>query len=356
MAAAAALTTTVRAAREHLPADASWPFALVGGLAELGEALTAPLFAALDELSLTRLPTPGSALDGARCLTTPAAKLYGDAVLHAQADEPTDTLDLLTTEAVRPGLEDLDQRTPAAIVFLALKADVRASNAKLRRRVLRSVCEVASCTEDAAWGGPGGGRFPGQAAFGHAVGRRRCCRGRAPARHRGRPHPHRHPTPKSGIRSHHAIAGSARHPCLSGRHRRNRVRLSRRQGDARAYFVGEGDLPWWPICFSIVATKTSTLTVISVPGVAYLNAFGFVELAIGYIIGRSLVAGFLLPLYMREGFVSCYQYLRERFGPGLQIVVSVTFLVTRLLAEGVRLFASAIPIKLLLDAIGLTVV
>ncbi len=131
------------------------------------------------------------------------------------------------------------------------------------------------------------------------------------------------------------------------------LRLSGRQGDARAYFVGEGDLPWWAICFSIVATETSTLTVISVPGVAYLGAFGFVELAIGYIVGRSLVAGFLLPLYMREGFVSCYQYLRERFGPGLQVVASLTFLVTRLLAEGVRLFASAIPIKLLLDAIGL---
>lgn len=131
------------------------------------------------------------------------------------------------------------------------------------------------------------------------------------------------------------------------------LRLSGRQGDARAYFVGEGDLPWWAICFSIVATETSTLTVISVPGVAYLNAFGFVELAIGYIIGRALVAGFLLPLYMREGFVSCYQYLRERFGPGLQVVASLTFLVTRLLAEGVRLFASAIPIKLLLDAVGL---
>ncbi|MGI4955496.1 MAG: sodium:solute symporter [Janthinobacterium lividum] len=131
------------------------------------------------------------------------------------------------------------------------------------------------------------------------------------------------------------------------------LRLSGRQGDARAYFIGERDLPWWAICFSIVATETSTLTVISVPGVAYLGAFGFVELAIGYIIGRSLVAVFLLPLYMREGFVSCYQYLRERFGPGLQGVASVTFLVTRLLAEGVRLFASAIPIKLLLDAIGL---
>ncbi len=130
------------------------------------------------------------------------------------------------------------------------------------------------------------------------------------------------------------------------------LRLSGRQGSATAYFVGERDLPWWAVCFSIVATETSTLTVISVPGVAYLGAFGFVELAIGYLIGRTLVAWVLLPLYMRGGFVSAYQYLRLRFGPGLQVTASVTFLVTRLLAEGVRLFASAIPIKLLMDAIG----
>jgi SSS family transporter len=130
------------------------------------------------------------------------------------------------------------------------------------------------------------------------------------------------------------------------------LRLSGRQRSATAYFVGERDLPWWAVCFSVVATETSTLTVISVPGVAYMGAFGFVELAIGYIVGRSLVAAFLLPLYMRGGFVSAYQYLGQRFGGGLQGVASVTFLVTRLLAEGVRLFASAIPIKLLLDAIG----
>lgn len=130
------------------------------------------------------------------------------------------------------------------------------------------------------------------------------------------------------------------------------LRLSGRQGSATAYFVGERDMPWWAVCFSIVATETSTLTVISVPGVAYLGAFGFVELAIGYLLGRTLVAAILLPLYMQGHFVSAYQYLRQRFGSRLQAIASVTFLVTRLLAEGVRLFASAIPIKLLLDAIG----
>ncbi len=131
------------------------------------------------------------------------------------------------------------------------------------------------------------------------------------------------------------------------------LRLSGRQSSATAYFVGERDLPWWAVCFSIVATETSTLTVISVPGVAYGGAFGFVELAIGYLLGRTLVAFVLLPLYMRGGFVSAYQYLSQRFGGRVQALAAVTFLGTRLLAEGVRLFASAIPIKLLLDAIGL---
>ena len=107
------------------------------------------------------------------------------------------------------------------------------------------------------------------------------------------------------------------------------------------------------MCFSIVATETSTLTVISVPGVAYLGAYGFVELACGYLIGRIVVAMFMLPLYMRGDPVSAYPYLGLRFGGKMQGLASVTFLVTRLLAEGVRLFAAAIPIALLLVAMGL---
>ncbi|HEV7122924.1 MAG TPA: sodium:solute symporter [Rhodanobacter sp.] len=131
------------------------------------------------------------------------------------------------------------------------------------------------------------------------------------------------------------------------------LRLSGRQRSASDYFVGEHDLPWWTVCFSIVATETSTLTVISVPGVAYLGAYGFVELACGYLIGRIVVAMVMLPLYMRGDLVSAYQYLGLRFGRKMQGLASVTFLVTRLLAEGVRLFAAAIPIALLLVAMGL---
>nr|WP_253915959.1 sodium:solute symporter [Streptomyces sp. NRRL S-31] len=90
-----------------------------------------------------------------------------------------------------------------------------------------------------------------------------------------------------------------------------------------------------------------------VEGGAYSGqGFGNVELALGYVIGRVVVATVLIPLYKRGGFVSAYQYLGTRFGLKLQGLASVTFVFTRLLAEGVRLFASAIPIKLLLDEFG----
>src|SRR4029079_1839967 len=130
------------------------------------------------------------------------------------------------------------------------------------------------------------------------------------------------------------------------------LKLSGRQKSATDYFVGERNLPWWAVSFSIIATETSTLTVISVPGVAFLTGLSYVELAIGYIIGRILVAAVLLPLYFKGKFRSAYEYLGERFGPNLHGLASLAFLITRLLAEGVRLFASAIPIKLLLGEIG----
>lgn len=134
------------------------------------------------------------------------------------------------------------------------------------------------------------------------------------------------------------------------------LRLSGKQKSSNDYFVGEGRMPWWTVCFSVVATETSVLTVISIPGGAYTDqAFGNVELAMGYIIGRTVVATVLIPLYKRGGFVSAYQYLELRFGRYLQGVASVTFVFTRLLAEGVRLFASAIPIKLLLAEFGLDI-
>ncbi len=133
------------------------------------------------------------------------------------------------------------------------------------------------------------------------------------------------------------------------------ILLSGGQKTARDYFVGNRRLPWWAVCFSVVATETSTLTVISVPTVAYLGSFTYLQLAIGYLIGRVVVAFVLLPRYYAGNMVSAYAFLGQRFGTGMQGTASVTFLVTRLLADGLRLFATAIPVAVMLDSFGLDV-
>lgn len=131
------------------------------------------------------------------------------------------------------------------------------------------------------------------------------------------------------------------------------VLVGRRQKSANDYFVGERSMPWWAVTLSVVATETSTLTVISTPGLVFGSAFLFLEVAFGYIIGRIIAAFVLLPRYFRGNYVSAYEFLGQRFGRGLQGTASVTFVVTRLLAEGLRLFAGAIPIKAILDHYGI---
>jgi solute:Na+ symporter, SSS family len=80
------------------------------------------------------------------------------------------------------------------------------------------------------------------------------------------------------------------------------VRLGRGQRDARDYFVGGGRLPWWAICFSVVATETSALTFISIPALAYNGDLGFLQVALGYLVGRIVVAAVLLPRYVEGGW------------------------------------------------------
>ncbi|MEM0962662.1 MAG: sodium:solute symporter [Bacteroidota bacterium] len=133
------------------------------------------------------------------------------------------------------------------------------------------------------------------------------------------------------------------------------LRAGGRQSTTEDYFLGGRDLPWWAVCFSIVATETSTLTVIGVPAVAYGGALTFLQLSIGYLIGRVVVASVLLPRYFRGDQKTAYAYLGDRFGDGMRGAASATFLVTRLLADGVRLFATAIPIQVIARAAGLEV-
>lgn len=117
--------------------------------------------------------------------------------------------------------------------------------------------------------------------------------------------------------------------------------------DSKSYFNSKGDIPWWAVSLSIVATETSMLTIISTPSVAYFGSLTFLQIVIGYIIGRTIVAFTILPSYFKGEQQTAYTFFTNRFGDRYRKLVSVIFLITRLLADGVRLFAAAIPIKLI---------
>src|SRR6202000_2366957 len=103
-------------------------------------------------------------------------------------------------------------------------------------------------------------------------------------------------------------------------------------------------IPWWAIALSIVSAETSTLTIVSIPGVAFAGNFGFLQLVIGYMIGRIVVAMLFLPRYFAGEMLTAYQLIDRRFGPVLHKVTAGLFLLTRATAEGVRVFAVSIVI------------
>lgn len=121
-----------------------------------------------------------------------------------------------------------------------------------------------------------------------------------------------------------------------------------KQKSTSDYFLGGHEVPWWAVLFSVVATETSTLTFISVPAVAYGGNLTFLQITFGYIVGRILVALFFLPAYYEGELTTAYQFLGRRFGASMRNITSTTFMVTRLLADGVRLFATAIPLAIIL--------
>ncbi|MFC1669554.1 sodium:solute symporter [Spirochaetota bacterium] len=120
-------------------------------------------------------------------------------------------------------------------------------------------------------------------------------------------------------------------------------------GNIKDYFLGGRTISWPIACFSIVATETSTLTFISIPGLAYITNLGFLQIAAGYLIGRVVVAQVLLPKYFSGGIETTYEYLQDRFSISSRRIVAVIFHVTRLLADSIRLFATAIPLAMLLE-------
>lgn len=122
-----------------------------------------------------------------------------------------------------------------------------------------------------------------------------------------------------------------------------------RQKTVKDYFSGSRSVPWWAVCFSIVAAETSTLTFISIPGLAYIANLNFLQVTIGYLIGRIIVAYLFLPSYDKGNLKTAYTFLENRFGGMTRSYASIVFLFTRTAADGVRLFATAIPLKLMLN-------
>jgi SSS family transporter len=121
--------------------------------------------------------------------------------------------------------------------------------------------------------------------------------------------------------------------------------FSRRQHNLRTYFVGDHNVSWWLVLISIVATETSTVTFLSVPGLGFRGNFMFLQLTFGYIIGRILIAGFLIPQYLRGELMSAYQLLQQRFDRSVQRSASGLFLLTRVVADGLRLYLAALLLQ-----------
>jgi SSS family transporter len=117
------------------------------------------------------------------------------------------------------------------------------------------------------------------------------------------------------------------------------ARFRRRQHTLRDYFLGARTAPWWAIACSIVATETSTLTIIGTPGIAFAGNLGFLQLVLGYVVARVILCVVLIPQYFQGEFYTAYQLLEKRFGVRMKSAAAVVFLGTRALAEGVRISA-----------------
>src|SRR5690349_15698659 len=114
------------------------------------------------------------------------------------------------------------------------------------------------------------------------------------------------------------------------------LRFRKRQRTLRDYFLAGRDIPWWAIALSIVAAETSTLTIISIPGLAYDSNLTFLQVVMGYVLGRVVISVVLLPHYFRGDLFTAYELIERRFGKNLRSVTSCLFLLTRAAAEGVR--------------------
>jgi SSS family transporter len=126
------------------------------------------------------------------------------------------------------------------------------------------------------------------------------------------------------------------------------LHFRKRHRSLRDYFLAGRDIPWWAISLSIVAAETSTLTIVSMPGLAYDTNMTFLQVAMGYIVGRIIIGLLLLPHYFRGDLYTAYELIGKRFGTKLRSLTSGLFLLTRAAAEGVRVYAVSIVVSIAL--------
>jgi SSS family solute:Na+ symporter len=121
------------------------------------------------------------------------------------------------------------------------------------------------------------------------------------------------------------------------------VWFSRKQETTRDYFLGDRTVPWWAIAASIVATETSTITFISVPGIAFARNgnFQFLQLVLGYMLGRIVISVLFIPSYFRGDLMTVYELLERRFGNRIKMLAASLFVVMRNIADGIRLLLTA---------------
>lgn len=129
--------------------------------------------------------------------------------------------------------------------------------------------------------------------------------------------------------------------------------MSGSQKNTSDYFLGGRHIPWLAVTFSIVAAETSVLTFIGIPAIAYQGNMRFIQIVIGYVIGRFITAILMIPAYYRGNLDTAYHFLEKRFGSKMRKLAGITFMGTRLLADGVRLFATAIPLALIIKGSAL---
>src|SRR3954465_5646081 len=129
------------------------------------------------------------------------------------------------------------------------------------------------------------------------------------------------------------------------------LKFRKKDRSLKDYFLADRNIPWWAIMLSIVAAETSTLTIISIPGVAYRGDLTFLQVVMGYIVGRIIISLILIPHYFRGDLFTAYQLMERRFGTRLRSLTASLFLITRAAAEGGGVFAVAIVVRITLGAV-----